>query len=216
MSLAILYDTTENLHWFHRFKQGDEKALEHIYRHTHKIMHWHGHQYLDDPFELCTIIQDAYLKAWLLRDRMQSMPHIFRFIRLAVKWSCANWYRDPRNSFRQKNIHSTDNTEIFESQQQYQHEQATENTQQCFRQRIEAIEKVIAYLPPTRQNMVTLHFKQGLSYKAIALRYGASHVAIRHEVEKALGYLKKMILLNTRSAAARNRRSPATATYSRY
>jgi RNA polymerase sigma factor (sigma-70 family) len=193
MGIAILAETTENYHCFERFKQGDEKALAYIHKHTSRLLEYHGRQIIDDNFVVNSLVQEVYIKTWNMRDKMESMFHLYCFMKMNLSWNCLSWLKNARNAFYRKKIYYTNDTEKHESYQLYALEEIELLSRFFDEERMEMIEKVIPYLPPDRQTMVDLHFKQGLSYKAIARRFGTSHMSVHCEVQKGLEQLKKMI-----------------------
>lgn len=71
-----------------------------------------------------------------------------------------------------------------------------ENEEQAYimdEEKVQAIYKVIPYLPASQQTILTLYFEYGLSYKQIAKRFGASNQAISQELHKGLEHLKTVI-----------------------
>lgn len=193
MSITILQETTENYLFFERFKQGDEKALAYIHRHTAKLLTYHGRQIIDDNFVVNSMVQEVYIKAWSMRDKIENMYHLYCFMKMNLSWECLGWLRNARNAFYKKKIYYTDNTEAYEGSQLQALAEMDELSRFFDEERMAMIEKVIPYLPPHRQTIVDLHFRQGLSYKAIARRFGGSHMSVHLEVQKGLEHLKKMI-----------------------
>ena len=205
MSIAILCETTENLLYFERFKQGDEKALAYIHKHTYRLLEYHGRQIIDDNFAVKSLVQEVYIKAWDTRHKIENMHHLYCFMKINLSWNCLSWLKSARNTFYRKKIYCTDNTEAYESYHSYAWEEIELLSRFFDEERMEMIEKVIPYLPPDRQTMVDLHFKQGLSYKAIARRFGTSHMTVHTEVQKGLEQLKKMIQRQKKEATISKR-----------
>ena len=193
MSIAILQETTENYLCFERFKLGDQQALTFIHHHTCKLLTYHGKQFIDDDFTVSSMVQETYIKVWDMRAKIESMFHLYCFMKMNLSWLCLKWMKHPRNAFLRQKIYYTDNVEIYSS---YQHNALAEIEELSHffdEERIEIIEKVIPYLAPGRQTMIDLYFKQGLSYKAIARRFATSNMAIHAEVQKGLEQLKTII-----------------------
>lgn len=193
MSIAILQDTNENYLCFERFKKGDEQALAFIHQHTCKLLAFHGKQFIDDDFTVNSMVQETYIKAWDMRSKIETMFHLYCFMKMNLSWLCLKWLKHPRNAFLRKKIYYTNNLEIYST---WQHNALAEMEQlsRFFdEERIDIIEKVIPYLAPGRQTMIDLYFKQGLSYKAIARRFATSNMAVHAEVQKGLEQLKTII-----------------------
>ena len=79
----IVEPTTENFLWLQRFRQGDPAALRYIYPHVFKSLVAYGRRIVSDDFEVKTIVQEAILKGWAFRERMETMSHVYRFMRLS-------------------------------------------------------------------------------------------------------------------------------------
>jgi RNA polymerase sigma factor (sigma-70 family) len=210
MGITILAETTENYLCFERFKQGDEKALAYIHKHTSRLLEYHGRQIIDDNFVVNSLVQEVYIKAWDMRDKMESMYHLYCFMKMNLSWTCLGWLKNARNAFYRKKIYYTNDIETQESYQLYALEEMDALSRFFDEERMEMIEKVIPYLPPDRQTMFDLHFKQGLSYKAIARRFGTSHMAVHSEVRKGLEQLKKMIHRQKKTAVFSTKMTVAT------
>ena len=201
---TLLTATKENDLYFQRFKQGDEKALAYMHKHTHALLAWHGRQLIADPFVVSCIVQEAILKAWIMRDRIESLLHAYRFMRLNVIWGCKGWLKQPGNAFYRQQMYHTDNISLYESLLHCTAQEMEEQAHVYDEERIQLLEKVIPYLSPDRQTIMQLYFRQGLSYKSIARRFAAHPMAIHAEVQKGLEQLKKMIHLQKKRAVYSN------------
>jgi RNA polymerase sigma factor (sigma-70 family) len=191
MSYVSIDKVLSDYECFLNFKKGDENALAYLYKHFHKSLLFHGLKIVRDPFEVNSVIQEAFLKAWQLRGRLTSLPHTYRFIRLNVTWGCYSYYR--RVGVRQaQQVILTDNIDLFG----FSHSAPgleNEDLSNVDEERVQAIYKVIPYLPANQQTILTLYFKYGLSYKQIAKRFATSNQAISQELHKGLEHLKTVI-----------------------
>lgn len=179
-----------NDHFF-RFKQGDEEGLTYLYKFLHKSLLRHGLRIVSDEFVVNSSIQEAFLKAWNFRERLTSVLHTYRFLRLNVTWKCYNYYREPDRLHRR--IVYTDSIDNYSN---VFFQQEIEETEQAFaltEEMLKTVYNVIPYLPATRKTIFTLHFKYGLSYKQIAKRFATNSQAITHELQRGLEQLKKVI-----------------------
>lgn len=188
MNLARLkIPSIENDDWLSRFKAGDEAALHFIYRHTWSTLCYRGRMLVRDPFVVETMIQEALLKVWAFRERMESLYHIYRFMRMHVTWGCLGHYRRAATRF-QRNIIYTEEIEYYkDDSDELQQAQGMDN------EHMRMIEAVLPYLSPNRQTMMDLYFRQGLSYKKIARRFGSSSQKISQELQKSLEMIRKAI-----------------------
>lgn len=185
------YSITNNARdqeYFIRFINGEEAGLTYLYKLLHKKLLRHGLQIVRDEFVVNSAIQEAFLKAWGFRERLTSVLHTYRFLRLNVTWKCYNYYRQPNRRIIYTD--SLDNyTDAF-----YQSE--PEDAEQAFRvteEQLQSIYNVIPYLPANRKTILALYFKYGLSYKQIAKRFASSSQAVNHELQTGLEHLKSII-----------------------
>lgn len=176
---------------FIRFKQGDEAALSRLYRKFYRLLMRHGFRIVHDEFVVNSSIQEAFLKAWHFRERLTSILHTYRFLRLNVTWKCYNYYRQPDRLHRR--IIYTDNIDSY-ADACYMSD-VIGNDQPLFAddEMLQTIYKVISYLPEDRQTILTLFFKYGFTYKQIAKRFSTSNKVISIELRKGLEHLKKII-----------------------
>ena len=184
----ILNNTEEQVH-FLKFTRGEEAGLTFMYRLLFRLLLKHGLRIVSNEFAVATIVQEAFLKAWAYRERMTSLSHTFRFMRMNVTWSCYHYYRDPAHKLHRSFIY-TDNIDNYSGkynvpddlEQPYQDEEM-----------LKTIYNVIPYLPVKQQTMLTLYFRYGLSYKQIARRFASTNQAVVNELQKGLDHLKKVI-----------------------
>lgn len=188
------YTYLQNLqvdHYFLQFKQGDEAGLSHLYAHLCNPLLKHGLRIVKDEFVVSSAIQEAFLKAWSFRERLTSILHTYRFLRLNVTWKCYNHYREPAYRLY-RNIIFTDNIDWY-SHSSFPDYADNEYVPYPVEEMLQAIYQVLPYLPPNRQTILTLYFKYGFSFKQIAKRFATSNQSVSLELQKGLEHLKKII-----------------------
>jgi RNA polymerase sigma factor (sigma-70 family) len=184
-----IFDISQNHHDFVRFIRGDEAGLTSLYNGLYKPLLKHGLRIVSDEFVVNSAIQEAFLKAWNFRERLTSVLHTYRFLRLNVTWKCYNHYRSPDRHHR--HIIYTDNVDSY-ADISYE----SEDTEQLFaltEERLQSIYNVLPYLPANRKTIFTLYFKYGLSHKQIARRFASSSQGVNHELEQGIEQLKRII-----------------------
>lgn len=178
---------------FLRFSNGDQSGLTYFYHKFHRPLLRHGQTITFDQFVIQSSIQEAFLKAWNLRQRLTSIGHTYRFIRLNVTWKCYEYYRKPANQFHKKIVL----TDFIEGTTHFSHWQEWDEQESMVwrinEERLQTIYKAIPYLPADRQTMLTLYYKYGFSYKQIAKRFGAANQTVYLELQKGIEFLKKVI-----------------------
>lgn len=178
---------THEDHYYTGFRNGDEKAFEYVYGQYYKPLHRHGYQIIDDEFAVNCIVNEAFLKGWAFRERMENMRHIYCFIRQEVNWKCYAYFKNPSNRFHRMLMHPEylANLPGMPGAEEEEHKLADN--------KLKAIEEALPYLPGNRQTIMTLYFKYGYSYKRIARRFGTTNQAISLEVQRSLESLRKMV-----------------------
>jgi RNA polymerase sigma factor (sigma-70 family) len=174
--------------FLHDFADGNEVGLSRLYTLYHSPLIKYGLRIVQDYFAVENIVQDAFLKAWTFRHRLNSYMHAYRFMRMNVKWDCYDYYKKPEYRLV-----------VYSEYETYpdaeNHLQAADQKGDICRdeEMLKSIYKIIPYLPPNRQTILKLYFKYGFSYKQIAKRYGSNIQSITKEIYESLGYLKNVI-----------------------
>lgn len=171
------------------FRDGDETALSYVYDRYYRALFYHGKRIVDDEFAVSCIVQEAFLKSWQFRERMESMRHIYCFIRQDVNWKCYAYLSNPTNRFHRNLVGDG----AVEKYSDHFYEYQSEGVNLFDEEKLKVIEEALPYLPANRQTIMTLYFKHGFSYKKIARRFGTSNQAISVEVQKSLESLKKIV-----------------------
>lgn len=194
MRYYITTETIENKTHFELFRSGYEIGFNYIYERLYKPVLYYANRITGDEFANHTIVQEAFLRAWQFRERMTSMLHLFRFIRLCTRWGCYDYFRQPANRFYRQLIHP-EYLEDFKAAA-YDPEIESENTSFSAMEleRLKLVKDAIPFLPGNRQTIMTLYFRYGLSLKEIAIRFAAPYQHISQEVQESISALKSMIL----------------------
>jgi RNA polymerase sigma factor (sigma-70 family) len=171
------------------FRDGDEKALEYVYRRYYSPLCNDARQIIRDEFTISCIVHEAFLKGWQFRQTMENMQHIYCFLRKDIRWKCYSFLASPVNHFHRGLVHYEDVANLFHPAD------ADEDGEDHLlaEKKLKAIEEALPYLPANRQTIMTLYFRYGYSYKRIAARFGTSKQAISVEVQKSLESLKKIV-----------------------
>lgn len=194
MGLYITNSSPENDTYFRLFLRGDETGLNYIYNNLYKPIFYYARRIIEDAFVINSILQEAFLRTWDFRTRMTSMLHLFRFIRLCVRWGCYEYLRKKISKFHRSFMH----LEFLENSHyaSFNPEDELESRYLSGRdlERLERIEKAIPYLPANRQTIIRLYMLYGLNYKEIAKRFAAPYQHITTEIQESIESLKSMLL----------------------
>jgi len=198
MPHVLFTETTDNYHHLHGFTNGNEASLAYVYHHAWKPLLRHGLRILPDEFAVSSILQEAFLKGWEFRQTMESMPHIYFFIRQQLTWQCFGWYKKPVSRFYRNVVFS----EFIENYADDFWEQEPEPINKADKENWRIIQKALPCLPADRQAVMLLYFKHGLTYKKIARRFGVPASSVSEEVRESLMFLKKIIHAPAESSVA--------------
>ncbi|MGV0977768.1 RNA polymerase sigma factor [Empedobacter falsenii] len=180
---------------FELLKKGNSTALERIYVRYHKRIFWFGKQIITDEFVVECLLQDAFVRLWEYREKMESPDHIFFFLRLVMKHSCYSHYRKPKNKF----FRSVSSLESYENYQNYLagydpadniRNLIDHDRQQHY---FDEIIKVLPLLSVERKHLIELCLKHGFQYKAIAHAIGRGITETSNEIKHAIEDLKKIL-----------------------
>ena len=172
------------------FRQGDRRAMDFVYRKSFHSLLYFGKTLVKDEFLITCILHECYLKAWDHRERMESLPHAYRFIRMNLRWQILRHIEKSRHSIYGKTVlidhfESTmgDFEDVLTDKESYENDI----------QNLERITQALKYLSTDAQQIASLHFKQGLNHKQIADRLGTSTIQVSNQIKKSVEQIKNMV-----------------------
>lgn len=171
------------------FRSGDERALNYFYKRTYDSLLYLGKGLVNDEFLVSCILHECYLKVWAHRDKIESLPHAYRFIRLNLRWQVLKNVQKPAYRIYRK-MTKIDHLEPFWGEKPNVESYFKDDTEQ---KRWEEIEKAISFLPKQRQLIASLHFQDGHSPPEVAKRIGANTLHVTSEIQKAIEELKRIV-----------------------
>ncbi|MRG45486.1 sigma-70 family RNA polymerase sigma factor [Chitinophaga sp. SYP-B3965] len=203
MGYDILRGTIINIDNFRLFKSGDQAGLTYFYNNMRGPVYYYGMQILHDDFLISTFIQEAFLKAWYLRERLSDTLHLFRFVRLCIRWSCSAHFASKSSRFTSRLIYLdyAENTIRYSSDIETENDHMNEIRKQS--EHVRLIINAIKYLPPDKQTIMRLYFDYGLSEKQIAQKFNAPHQTIYNAIQKSTDTLKQFLTKTQKKAALR-------------
>ncbi|WP_342087732.1 RNA polymerase sigma factor [Dyadobacter sp. OTU695] len=194
MAISELSKTSaRNEQYLLLFRSGDERALNHFYKRTYDSLLYLGRGLVNDEFLVSCILHECYLKVWVHRDKIESLPHAYRFIRLNLRWQLLKHVQKPAYQIYRK-MTEIDHLEPFLGEKPNVEGYSKDGTEQ---KRWKEIEKAISFLPKQRQLIASLHFRDGHSAREVAKRIGASTLHVTSEIQKAVEDLKRIVAPRT-------------------
>ncbi|GLU51553.1 hypothetical protein Dfri01_10140 [Dyadobacter frigoris] len=183
-------DTEKGYLYLSLFKRGDESAMNFVYQKSfHSLKHF-GINLISDEFLVTCLLHECYLKAWSNRQRMESLPHIYRFIRMNLRWQILRHIEKSRHTIYGKTLF-LDHLEkrIGDFEDLIEDKETGEEAVK----KLDMATESMQYLPPESQQVVSLYFQKGLTHKQIADRLGKSTFQISDQLSKSVKQLKNIM-----------------------
>ncbi|MCF0055141.1 RNA polymerase sigma factor [Dyadobacter sp. CY356] len=191
MAIRKLFNENEKSQKFlDLFQKGERKGMDYVYKNSFDSLLYFGKSLLNDEFIITCILHECYLKAWTNRARMESLAHIYRFIRMNVRWQILRHIeKSPKTTHGQTMLidhfeKTIGDFEDFDANQESKEQES---------ERIKAALEALNYLSLEAQNITTLYFKKGLSHKQIADRLGKSTFYVSNQIENSVNKIKNII-----------------------
>lgn len=194
--------------YFKGLKKGCPSAFADIHAKYSRRIFWYGKGFIRDDFVIETLVQDAFLKLWLHRDRIETPKHIYFFLRLVMKRECISYYTLPKNRFFRKmnSLESYDNYLDYLAGFDPQLDDETLKAQENEQQHYDRIQKILPLLHAESRHLIELCLKHDFAYKVIAQGMGTSITDTFNKVNKTIEAIKSIIdhegVLETKQAPA--------------
>lgn len=171
------------------FRNGNERALDYFYKRTYDSLLYIGRGLVNDEFLVSCILHECYLKVWAHRDKIESLSHAYRFIRLNLRWEVLKQVQKPAYQIYRK-MTEIDHLEPFLGEKPDVEGYFKDANEQ---KRWDEIARAISFLSKQRQLIASLHFQDGYSPREVAKRIGANTLHVTSEIQKAIEELKRMV-----------------------
>lgn len=176
--------------YLQQFHDGDQRALNFVYRKSFKSLLYAGKTLIKDEFLITCMLHDCYLKAWSNRARMESLPHIYRFIRMNLRWQILRHIEKSRHTiYGQTQFLDHIEKRIGDVEDQVEDKESCEEQIQMLKMATESMQ----YLSAESHQVVSLYFQNGLTHKQIADRLGTSTFQVSDQLSKSVKQLKSIL-----------------------
>lgn len=183
---------------FEKFKNGKEEGLEYFYNQLYKTYAYRSERYVKCDCMAASIAQEAFLRLWLMRDRIESVEHMKEFIGKQIREAGSAYYRKSTVRF-QRSLLQLDGIEDYqEFMMGYEMEEAYEEDtvflEEIEKNKKEQLDKLNALLPnlsEQQQLFVRLCLKYSFSYDRIGWHLGGiSDYEVAQKIENTIAVLK--------------------------
>jgi DNA-directed RNA polymerase specialized sigma24 family protein len=172
------------------FQKGNRRAMDFISRRSFRSLLHIGKCLIDNGYLVSFILHECYLKAWGYCNRMQSLTHIYRLIRMNLRLQILRHIeKSHRTIYGQALLidHFDKTIRDFEDH--------TEDINKCGQDILwlEMITESMKYIPPESGQGATGYFMQELSYRQIADRLGKSTRQIFSQINRSIEQIKSIV-----------------------
>lgn len=190
--------TTDQQYYFDKFKQGNEKGLEFFYKHLYPFLYFSGVRYIKDDLNADCIVNEAFLRLWVLRKTITDPAHIETFLKKITQQACKAYFKTSNSRF-QRNMLRLDEIEDYQELMHGYDPQLEEDTDILYREEMDKDQKekwvkldaLIPSLKQDQQLFIRLCLKYSFNYDRIAWHIGGiSDYQVAIKVEKTLASLK--------------------------
>jgi RNA polymerase sigma-70 factor, ECF subfamily len=171
---------------FLQFKEGDRRAFEYYFKKYYDSIVGFGIQFIGDQDKARSIAQDAFIKLWENREKVQKINGIQSFLYTSVKTDCLNLIRHNKvvRKYESKKLHEREislNTEILNS---------LNFDPLTFSELQSLIEKSIEELPDKCKLVFVKKRFENKKNKEIADELGITLKAVEANITRATKFLK--------------------------
>ncbi len=181
--------------------QGEEKALKFFYDLYGNHIYYRSRYATGDVCQSENIVQECFLKLWMLRHTLESGEDVLLFLRRYARDSINKFYQISRNRFN-RNLLRLDGIEEWEQfMLGHQDEEEADlygHGEETDTERKEQMEKVNGILPSlgaTQRLFVELCLRYSFSYERIADHLGGiSEYTVAKKVEEVIEKLRSLLM----------------------
>jgi len=163
-----------------RMKQDDKSAMDELFHlYYHRLFHF-SKSILKIENEIDDILQDVFVKIWLNRHKIDNTETFNAFIYTITKNEVLNLIRtNLRNQTFRDELYTRTVAEEYQTPNEIEYNEIKAG-----------IDKIVANLPPKRQQVFILSRTEGLSNKEIAQQLNISEKTVEDHITHAIKHIK--------------------------
>jgi len=178
---------------WNRFKQGDKKAFEHIFKKYNPVLYHFGIKFFYDKDNVEDCIQELFLKLWKNREKLAEVSTVKYYLITSLRRLLL---RDLIILKRQSDINNIMGTAEFNNQHRSSHESHI-IAQQLLKEKTDKLTLAIDQLPPRQKEAVYLKFYEEKTYEEITSIMSINYQTARKFIYKALQTMRKNLNTGT-------------------
>lgn len=192
---------TEQQYYFSKFQEGNEKGLEFFYKRLYPSLYHRGVRYIKDDVNADCIVNEAFLRLWLIRKSISDPDHIETFVKKLTADAYKAYFRTSNNRF-QRNMLRLDEIENYQEFMCGYDPEFDDETNILYQQELDEelkkqwiqVDALIPNLTQDQQLFIRLCLKYAFNYDRIAWHIGGiSDYQVARKVEKTLECLKAIL-----------------------
>ncbi len=168
------------------FKNGDEPAFEKVFKRNYNRITGFCNHFLGDKDQARSIAQEAFVKLWLNREKIESVNGIISFLYTSAKSDCLNYIR------HQKVINKYQDIQLLAKERELNREalESFDFQQLEFEELGKMINQAISELPEKCRLVFRLSREEGKKNSEIAVELDISEKAVEANMTRALKTLR--------------------------
>jgi RNA polymerase sigma-70 factor (family 1) len=166
--------------WFLKIAQGDEAAFTQAFYHYNKRIYPYLLKKLHSPDLAREMVQDVFLKLWLIRDKLHDIPNPEPYLFRMVANLLQDFYRKAGHEYKMKNVWLKKEGEQVAEPEVWRSETR------------KLLNEAVQELPPERKKVYLLRM-EGHSYEEIAEMLGVSIHTVRNQLASATRAIKEIL-----------------------
>lgn len=163
--------------------RGDDRAFDELYRLYSAALVLFAYQLTHDEAIAEDLVQEAYIKIWNRREKIEMVVNLKSYLYMIVKNACFDWLAD-----RKKTRHD----EIREQDQ----ESRDADIEQwiIFTETMQEVQSAIERLPNRMKKVFSLYYLEGRSTREISRLMQTSERTVNHQRQTAMRQIRKTII----------------------